>query len=372
MDQDKPKKSSDLNSNYLIGAVALGIAIPCLFTGHIFWTIILGVAAYANFKKGNERFEAKCEKEYRALLAEQERKPDSDGKDTSAPAEVPNEESTAQNPESACTGDIAPAEQKKKKPFYKRWWFWTAALLLLLGSCGQKTEPSLAETEPIVDILVTLDAEEILENPSIETAAGLIRATIEETEDPAYDGYEVRCSDDLITVNFWSIGALPVLDAAINGDTDSASRWNKMVDAQCNLCASYYNLLQTMGLTDVSVAVNFQNAVNRENSLLTAINGITVYNYLDVALATIPVEASIESMESTLTPEEQMDEILATYHPEDFEEGQTYILNTSTMKFHYKWCSSVDEIRASNKMEVKATRSTVVSRGYTACKRCSP
>lgn len=187
-----------------------------------------------------------------------------------------------QESESVHTEEPSPAEQKKKKPFYKRWWFWAIAIILLLGSCGQSAEEVEHATEPTTDILATLDAAEVLENASVETAAELIRTVIEESGHDGYDGYDVTYSDNLICVDFWGYNILSCLDSALNGDASAVAKWNEIVLSQENLSASYSNFVKTMGLTDVSVAISIRNAVNFENYLLTTVNGKTTYNYLDV------------------------------------------------------------------------------------------
>lgn len=50
----------------------------------------------------------------------------------------------------------------------------------------------------------------------------------------------------------------------------------------------------------------------------------------------------------------------------------TYILNTSSMKFHYPGCSSVNTISDHNKAEFTGTRDEILARGYSPCGRCHP
>lgn len=50
----------------------------------------------------------------------------------------------------------------------------------------------------------------------------------------------------------------------------------------------------------------------------------------------------------------------------------TYILNTNTKKFHYPYCSSVKQMKESNKKEVTCSREEVLKMGYDPCKRCNP
>lgn len=50
----------------------------------------------------------------------------------------------------------------------------------------------------------------------------------------------------------------------------------------------------------------------------------------------------------------------------------TYILNTSTKRFHYPNCSSVHDIKDKNKKEFYGTREEAVGAGYSPCGRCHP
>ena len=50
----------------------------------------------------------------------------------------------------------------------------------------------------------------------------------------------------------------------------------------------------------------------------------------------------------------------------------TYILNTSSKKFHYPDCSSVGRMSEKNKKEFNGNRSELISDGYEPCKNCKP
>lgn len=52
--------------------------------------------------------------------------------------------------------------------------------------------------------------------------------------------------------------------------------------------------------------------------------------------------------------------------------GQDYILNTNTKKFHYPYCSSVNQMKEKNKREFTGTRDEVINQGFVACKNCNP
>lgn len=49
-----------------------------------------------------------------------------------------------------------------------------------------------------------------------------------------------------------------------------------------------------------------------------------------------------------------------------------YILNTSTKKFHIPTCSSVKQMKASNKESYHGSRESLIDQGYSPCKNCNP
>ena len=53
-------------------------------------------------------------------------------------------------------------------------------------------------------------------------------------------------------------------------------------------------------------------------------------------------------------------------------EGNDYVGNKSSRKFHYDWCSSVDQMKESNKYYYTGTREEMIKKGYEPCKRCDP
>lgn len=52
--------------------------------------------------------------------------------------------------------------------------------------------------------------------------------------------------------------------------------------------------------------------------------------------------------------------------------GTEYILNTNTKMFHYPSCSSVKQMKASNKKEYTGSRDDLIAQGYDPCKKCNP
>lgn len=49
-----------------------------------------------------------------------------------------------------------------------------------------------------------------------------------------------------------------------------------------------------------------------------------------------------------------------------------YVLNTNSKKFHTPTCSSVDDMKESNKQSYHGTRESLLTQGYDPCGRCNP
>ncbi len=57
---------------------------------------------------------------------------------------------------------------------------------------------------------------------------------------------------------------------------------------------------------------------------------------------------------------------------ESLEIETTYILNTSTKKFHYPDCRHVSFIKDENKAEFNGSRDELIAEGYSPCGTCMP
>jgi len=66
------------------------------------------------------------------------------------------------------------------------------------------------------------------------------------------------------------------------------------------------------------------------------------------------------------------DATVPTENETDAVSRVTYVLNISTMKFHYPTCSSVDSMSEKNRREVSLDRSELIAQGYSPCGRCKP
>lgn len=51
---------------------------------------------------------------------------------------------------------------------------------------------------------------------------------------------------------------------------------------------------------------------------------------------------------------------------------ETYVLNTSTMKFHKPDCSAVESMSQKNRIDYMGSRDELIQEGYSACGICKP
>lgn len=78
------------------------------------------------------------------------------------------------------------------------------------------------------------------------------------------------------------------------------------------------------------------------------------------------------STQQTNPPETNPPETEPPASEETKDNGRDYVVNKSTKKFHYPYCSSADDIKESNRWDYHGTREELIDMGYVPCKRCDP
>ena len=120
-----------------------------------------------------------------------------------------------------------------------------------------------------------------------------------------------------------------------------------------------------------------------ESTILTEPAQTTVPVVTDAVPATQPAEEETEpatepvteAAEPSTDPVEETTEPETSTEPEESESTGTqrdYVLNTNSKKFHYPECSSVSQMKASNRADFHGTREEVIAKGYEPCGRCKP
>ena len=172
--------------------------------------------------------------------------------------------------------------KKAKKPFYKRWWFWVIVAILVLGSCGKTSTKTSQNAEPTANSAPTVTtkpsettvAAATSSNEDIDNAVILIESNLKEH----FDNYTISHKDRIITISIWEDGIAMGAIMASQGDETYKSAWDGMVENIKNLCDSVCDFVDTLGLDDVTVAINLLNDSNTENVLLTVMEGVVIYD----------------------------------------------------------------------------------------------
>ena len=184
--------------------------------------------------------------------------------------------------------------EKKKFPIFKIFGVCILAIVILLGlfSCvgSDSTEqnakqdnsisipestvaPSPVETKPATTADNSTDSSRV----SMATVINLIESTLEEN----FENVSVSYKNEMIQINIWSDGVTTGAMLAKSGDKECLASWNTLVGNQEKLCKQLYELVQTLGVEDVSVVMNVLNDTNLDNVLLTVLNGYTFYDVVN-------------------------------------------------------------------------------------------
>lgn len=76
---------------------------------------------------------------------------------------------------------------------------------------------------------------------------------------------------------------------------------------------------------------------------------------------------SVPRLETTVPPEPTEESTVPVT-----EAARDYVLNNNSKKFHHPTCSSVSQIKPSNRADFHGTRQELLDRGYSPCGRCKP
>lgn len=207
-------------------------------------------------------------------------------------------------------------------------------ILVALGSCSNSESST---TNPA-------------SNTEVQTAIDAIETTLEGT----FENHNVSYVDGVITVNIWQEGAASSAILAASGEEPYLELWKEFVGKMEDCSISVLEMLDSKGIYDIPVVVNVLNDTNTDLTLLSVSNGIA---FLDYVAEKLP---RTDDPTTTVPP------------PTTDNSERTYILNTSSQKFHYPSCESIDDIKESNKDTFTGTRSMVIALGYEPCGRCDP
>lgn len=125
-------------------------------------------------------------------------------------------------------------------------------------------------------------------------------------------------------------------------------------------------LLLVVGLFVLTGCSNIFSTNNTTNTSKYNTTDTKTYSASNISTATNTTRTTKEDSVSTNSKTTGVTE------PKKTETTYTYILNKNTKKFHYPSCSSVRQMKDSNKRVYEGSRDDVIGMGYTPCQRCYP
>lgn len=210
-----------------------------------------------------------------------------------------------------------------------------------------------------------------------EAAAMILIPLIEQKVSNSFNdsgiSYSVYYQDGSIVFDMWKEGILQTCLFAIEGNYNCKQSWDNLVDSLKDVSLGLVEMLNESKIENLTIEANILNDQNTDNALLCIVNDNIVYNFVETETATISqnstTPSATEITDSSISPVISNSDSL-DYSYTEFQ--TTYVLNTNTMKFHHPSCSSVGEISIHNKSSFSGTRSEVLAKGYSPCKRCDP
>lgn len=101
---------------------------------------------------------------------------------------------------------------------------------------------------------------------------------IESTIAQGFENYDVVYDDTGIIISVWQDNIAAGATLAKAGQSDMLEAWGSLKANTTDLCASVCELVDNFGIDDASVMVNVLNDTNKENILLSIIDGVVVYD----------------------------------------------------------------------------------------------
>lgn len=115
----------------------------------------------------------------------------------------------------------------------------------------------------------------------MSVVASAIKAVLDKNADGTGVEYAVSYDDEGITITAKANGvAAEVSQAKASGYDDTYEPWVTMRDNMVTLCNSISDAAEALGASGKYVIVNVANDANEDNTLLTIMNGVVVYDVM--------------------------------------------------------------------------------------------
>ena len=169
--------------------------------------------------------------------------------------------------------------------------------------------------------------------------------------------YTLEYDDTTVTLNLWgdnvSIGAA----FAANGDKSSKELWDTLVESHKDMCNNIMEEIKSCGIENYSVKVNLLNDLNKQEVLLTILNGEVVYDAVSSGKAAIQSNEDAGEYDNT-SKAESSDSTESDNH-----KGRTIYITNTGKKYHY-------DNNCNGGTYFASTLDEALKRGLKPCSKC--
>lgn len=123
----------------------------------------------------------------------------------------------------------------------------------------------------------------------------------------------------------------------------------------------------TTAVTTTTAAETTTTTTKATTTTTTTTEATTTAAETTTAATEPPTEAPTEAPTDPPAPAQE-----ETPAEQPVENTRTYVINTSSRKFHYPSCSRAKEISDANRSEYTGTRDDLIAQGYDPCGTCKP
>lgn len=114
---------------------------------------------------------------------------------------------------------------------------------------------------------------------------------------------------------------------------------------------------------------------NTEHLVDEVMDQILAYVIADIDRAGLPEQVTVNVNANYACTEGNApgtESVAVETAPSQEDNGRDYVANRNTKKFHYPSCSSIKQMKESNRWDFHGTREELINSGYEPCKKCNP
>ena len=192
------------------------------------------------------------------------------------------------------------------------------------------------------------------------------------------EAYSVEDSGKGVSFNVYCYNVQPgvIIDYADGSNsadpnyTESIASETNTQQTEADATNSNNSLTSELDSTNngITSSTDVANGTSAQSNSNTALAG--------AAAATIAAESQNSATTGSTTVGTTTSSEASTVTEEISESAESpacnYVANKNTKKFHYPSCSSVSDMKESNKLYYEGTRDELINQGYEPCKRCNP